>query len=331
MATIKQIAELCGISPSAVSRVLNYDETLRVADSTRKRIFEAAESLAYEPRTKNRRQSAWKVGLCYSYSLEEELQDTYYLSMRLALEQHLKVRGFKSRRIAKDARPEAALGLDAVVCLGLFFPQDIEVVRRFHKPLCFLDSSPPGDDVDSVVIEYGQATLQALDCLLALGHRKIGFIGGIDTDLHGRPRDDVRHATFAEHLGGRGLFRPDWVKRGAYTPAAGHRHMGELMAGADRPTAVFVANDDLAIGCYKACSEKGLRIPDDVSLVGFNDIAQAQFLVPPLTSVHLYIQYMGEAAVELVDERLRTARTIGKRVIIPTRLMQRESASPPHP
>ena len=89
MATIKDIAEKAGVSIATVSRVLNYDETLNVQDETRKRIFEVAEQLDYQVKDKKKRKRKLKIGVLYSYSLEEELEDTYYLSVRVAIEKKL--------------------------------------------------------------------------------------------------------------------------------------------------------------------------------------------------------------------------------------------------
>ena len=90
-------------------------------------------------------------------------------------------------------------------------------------------------------------------------------------------------------------------------------------------TAVFVANDSLAIGCYKAVHENGLAIPEDISVVGYNDIPAAKYLVPPLTTVHLYMDFMGEQAVLVLAERILTGREISIQTLIPAKLVIRES------
>jgi LacI family transcriptional regulator len=96
-----------------------------------------------------------------------------------------------------------------------------------------------------------------------------------------------------------------------------------------KPTAVFVANDTIAVGCYKAAYELGVKIPDDLSIVGFNDVATAQYMVPPLTTVKLYTEIMGETAVDLLVERLSSKREVSKKITINTKLIVRESASVP--
>lgn len=94
-----------------------------------------------------------------------------------------------------------------------------------------------------------------------------------------------------------------------------------------RPTAIFTANDSLAVGCYKAIEEAGLRIPEDISVIGFNDISIAKYLIPPLTTVHIYMDFMGAQAVNTLAERIYTNREISMHISIPTKLMIRESVS----
>ena len=118
MATIKDIAEKAGVSIATVSRVLNYDETLNVQDETRKRIFEVAEQLDYQVKDKKKRKRKLKIGVLYSYSLEEELEDTYYLSVRVAIEKKLAEEGYKKYRINSGDTKEDLSVLDGIICLG---------------------------------------------------------------------------------------------------------------------------------------------------------------------------------------------------------------------
>jgi len=328
MATIKDIAALAGVSIATVSRVLNYDETLNVSLETRQKIFEAADQLAYESKGYKKRKPSHKIGLCYSYSLEEELVDTYYLSIRVAIEKHLAEKGYVTRRISLSSPNESIRGIDGLICLGLFFAEDIAQIRRLGKPTVFVDSSPDINQFDAVVIDYESATIQALEHLITLGHEKIGFIGGMDADPKGEPIPDLRRLVFESFLAGKGLFRPEWVRTGEYSPKNGYLMLKELFSLPERPTAVFISSDAMAIGCYKAMHELELRIPEDVSLMGFNDIAQARDMVPPLSSGRIHTDFMGETAVELIEEWLRTGRKINKKVLIPTKLVARESTGP---
>ncbi len=170
-------------------------------------------------------------------------------------------------------------------------------------------------------------TRKALDYLIKLVHTEIGFIGGIDRDYEGNVWPDERREVFEKYLTKQGLFIEDYVKIGGFNPKDGYQLMENLLEDKNKPSAVFVGSDTLAIGCYKACHELGLSIPEDISIIGFNDVSQARYMVPPLTTVRLYTDYMGEAVVELVEEKMRNSRELGKKVVIPTKIIVRESTS----
>ncbi|EKN65612.1 transcriptional regulator, LacI family [Neobacillus bataviensis LMG 21833] len=328
MATIKDIADLAQVSMATVSRVLNYDETLNVAPETRKRIFEAAEELNYVITSKNKKtKKKGIVGLYYSYSLEEELVDTYYLSIRVALEKKLKGMGMEILNVTNDDTKKNLSKLDGIICLGTFKKADIELIKSFDKPSVFVDANPDENCFDAVVIDFNSATKNALNYLVDLGHQKIGFIGGVETDMYGNRFKDLRQDVFESYLKEKGIFNEDFVKIGGYNPKEGYQILKEMLSQDEKPTALFVANDSIAVGCYKAAYELGVNIPDDLSIVGFNDVSSAQYMMPPLTTVKLYTEIMGESAVDLLLERIATKREICKKLTIHTKLILRGSAA----
>lgn len=325
MATIKDIAQKAGVSIATVSRVLSYDETLNVPDTTKARIFEAAEKLEYKKKTKKQQDRRYKIGVLYSYSLEEELEDPFYLSVRVAIEKKLTDDGHKKYQIRSGDRAENLTGLDGIICLGTFSRSMVERIESFGKPVVFVDASPDVEKFDSVVNDMKRCVNKVLDYLTGLGHERIAFIGGRDIDGDGNEVQDDRVAVYQTHMEKKGLYRPDYVKIQGYAPKDGYVMTRELLSLTDRPTAVVVANDSLAVGCYKAVHEAGLGIPEDVSVVGFNDISFARYLVPTLTTVRLYMEFMGEQAVTLMAERLSSKRELCVQVRIPSRLIERES------
>ena len=115
MATIKEIAEMAGVSAATVSRVLNFDDTLNVQDETKQRVFEAAERLEYQMRDKKKYKKKLKLGMISSYSLEEELEDTFYLSVRIAIERKLEEEGFKKFPVNLGDSVESTSNLDGLM------------------------------------------------------------------------------------------------------------------------------------------------------------------------------------------------------------------------
>ena len=327
MATIKEIAERAGVSVATVSRVLNYDEKLIVKDNTRKKIFEVAEQLDYKGKDKKKKKKKLKLGVLYSYSLEEELEDTFYLSVRVAIEKKMEEEGYKKYQIRSTDTIENVNGLDGIICLGTFSYSMIERVRSFQKPTVFVDAVGDRDRFDSIVTDMNYSVLKVMDYLYEQGHRKIAFIGGAELDADGVEVLDIRRSAYEDYMKKKGIFVNDYVKIGGFAPKYGYQLTKELLELPEKPTAIFAVNDSLAVGCYKAIHENGLTIPNDISVVGFNDISVAKYLVPPLTTVQLHMDFMGEQAVNLIAERITSGREISMQILIPAKLIIRESVA----
>lgn len=326
MATIKDIAERTGFSAATVSRVLNHDETLNVQDETRMKIFDTARELQYQVRERKSRKRHLTVGVYYSYSREEELRDTYYLTVRLAVEKKLEAENMERCQIQNLEELKNLGGLDGLLCLGTFSKSMVRQIEAFKKPTVFLDAMPKGDQFDCVVNDLDSSVEAVMDYLTGLGHKKIAFIGGYEVDKDGEEVHDERMVTYKKYMERIGEFSPALVRVGSFTPEDGYVLCREILEEEEKPTAIFANNDSLAVGCYRAVSEKGLRIPEDISIVGYNDIAVANYLVPPLTTVRLHMELLGEEAVRLLRERITSSREIGLKVIVPAKLIVRGSA-----
>lgn len=326
MAVIRDIAEKAGVSIATVSRVLNYDETLNVTNETKKRIFEAAEELDYVIKNKKRRRTRLKFGVFCSYTLEEELLDPYYLSLRVAIEKKLSQSGFKYAVIKTEDSLESLKSLDGVISLGTFTSGEIAWVEALNKPTVFVDCSPNEWKFDSVVADTGAAVQTSLNYLYQMGHRKIAFISG--TDYEGADIEMRNHKleSYKFFMNEKGLDWQKFIKMGTYTPRDGYSLFKDLFKQSEHPTAVIVANDTMVSGCYHAAYELNLGIPDDISIIGCNDTASAKYMIPPLTTIRLFTDFMGETAVELLAERIESEREICKKVIIPYRFIERKSA-----
>ena len=205
---------------------------------------------------------------------------------------------------------------------------EVEKLRTVSENIVFVDSSPKSEVYDSVVCDLKYATINILNYLEGLGHKNIGFIGGKEYINEGKEIFvDRRERTYKEEMHARGIDYKNNLYIGQFTPQSGYELMKKALEDKNNVTAYIVANDSMAIGAYRAISEAGLKIPEDISMVSYNDNITAQFIVPALTTVKIHMEFMGETAVDLMIEKLKDGREIAKKIVIPTKLIKRDSCS----
>lgn len=331
MATIKEIANKANVSPATVSRVLNYDQTLSVSDEKRKLIFEIAELLDYKPPRKRGVITGKKsrIGLVHWYSIKQELEDPYYMSIRIGIEKTCYDQMVEIVKVYEPMASDLSIlaGVDGIIAVGKFADEEIEAFESITSHIVFVDSSPKENEFDSIVINFKYGVKQAMDFLMEKGHKRIGYIGGQEFIGHQKILLGERRLTlFEEIMTKEGRFNEKDVYVGAFVAESGYQLMKEaLKTPEDCPTAFFIASDSMAIGALRAVYEKGLNVPKDIAIVGFNDIPTSKYTTPPLTTIKVYKEFMGETAVEMLLERIMKNRVIAKKVILPTTLVIRES------
>jgi LacI family transcriptional regulator len=336
MVTLKEIAKAVGVSPATVSRVLNFDQTLSITAPKRQAIIETAEALNYAtPRARNRAsQSLNKVALVHFLRPEQELIDPYYVGLRLGIEsrcQALKIETVKVYHTDSLPEPTLLQSASGVIAIGAHNAAEIAWLRRHGKHVVFADFAPPDDEFDSVRSDLPLATHKLLAALDAMGYRRIGFVGWME-ETNADPFGEPRCRAYIGWMKAAGRFDPRIcltersVQRN--TERTGHALATRLMSQPDPPDAIVTCNDNIAVGAYRAINELGLRIPDDVAVASFNDISAAQFLNPPLTTIHLPAEEIGETAVELLLERM-SGREMAKSVTLATQIVWRGSTRHP--
>lgn len=326
MATMKEVAERAGVSIATVSRVLNLDTTLNVSEETKQRIFEVAEEMQYTTPHQKKEKRQLTIGIAQWYTHNQELTDPYYLALRLAVEKTCDEEKVCFRRIAHHEKDSDVRGLDGIIAIGKFGKEEIEQLAAYHIPIIFVDSAPNDEEYDAVVTDYRNGVLKALMYLQEMNHREIGYIGGEEV-VRGsyKPLMDEREITYIQFMKEQGYLNEDFIYKGQFTPEDGYLLMKKSLESPHHPKAYFVASDPMAIGAYKAVAEAGLEIGKDISVIGFDDIYSAQYLMPALTTIKVHTEFMGRTAVETLQERIRTQRTLPKKILIPTKLIVRES------
>lgn len=330
MATIKDIAKMTELSSATVSRVLNNDYSINVTDETRKKIFSAASKLNYKKiKQQNSGKKNLNLGLLIWCSEEREDLDPYFLSIRQAVErecidQQIPIssifRRYENQELTIDASH-----LNALIVIGKVHPDYLEKYPHIHNIVSIdyvLD-----ENRDSVISDFAEATKKAMEHLFQLGHKRIGYIGGTTVEYSSKgnkPIVDLRQTCHEKLMIEKGAFLSEDVYVGAWTMEGGYQIMKEALSRKERPTAFLVGSDPMAIGAMRAVDECGLKTPDDVAIVSFDDIPIAEFVNPPLTTIKVYTEEMGKMAVKLLLDRAE-GREIPLHVYVPTKLVIRKS------
>ncbi|WP_028609427.1 LacI family DNA-binding transcriptional regulator [Paenibacillus harenae] len=338
MATIKDIAQEAGVSAATVSRVLNNDATLAVSEETRARIFSIAEQLQYKPSRlrrmrKEEKLSRQQIGLLMWSTLEDEHSDPYFSAIRRGIEIRCEELGISIVKVLRgssrtDLQPLHEL--DGLIVVGSIDEQDVLQLYRNAKRLVFVNHSKELSDFDTVKLHFEQATRAVVAHLLRLGHKKLGYIGGSD-QVHRLNRQEAdiagiepRRAYFEKALRELDLFDERFVIETEWSSNGGYESMNRLLQLEPLPTACFIGSDPMAVGALRALHEHGVKVPEEMAVVGFDDIEISAFLNPPLTTVRVHTEHMGRAAVQLLLERI-DGREAAVHMTINTTLVIRES------
>lgn len=340
-ATIKEVAELAGVSQMTVSRVLNRRETVK--ESTRIKVEEAIRELNYRPNLLARGLAGGKslfIGLVFHNPSNTYLGELLVGALQSCRDEghHLVIEDFTSEDL-KEHGPGiverlGGAGLDGVI-VAPPISEDDEILDALTAAQIVTVLIAPKDvsktDI-SVSIDDAKAAEEMTEHILDHGHRMIGFIRGPDNQSSSRRRFRGFKSAMARH----GITVEDaWVVQGDYTYRSGMLAAEALLALPDRPTAIFASNDDMAAGVVASAQRLGIKVPDDLSVVGFDDTMFATAVWPQLTTVRQPIADMAGESIRLLSRHLRAregqgendhaADEIPRNVVLDVQIMSRGS------
>ncbi len=327
--SLKQLAEYLDLSPATVSVVLNNVPGRSIPQPTRERIKAAAEKLGYQPNLlarSLRNRKTHTIGV-----LVPELAEDYHTQIMSGIGDSLMSKGYfyftVHHRHRKDLVEEythmllnrAAEGLIAI---------DTALEHPFPVPVVAIAGHQRIEGVSNLVIDHDRAAELALTHLYSLGHRRIAFMRGhpFSSDTADRWRSTVN---MAQKLGL--AIKSDLViqlDRDSITPDLVYPIVNQILANKKRFTALVCFNDNAAIGAIRALRDAGLRVPSDVSVIGFDDIRAAALISPSLTTVRQPLREMGWTAAEYLLGRLEGTETFREQIVISPELTLRESTAP---
>jgi DNA-binding LacI/PurR family transcriptional regulator len=323
------VAALAGVSTTTVSRTLN-DPAL-VDPATARRVLEAVKIKAYYPNTHARSLVSGKsrmVGLIVSDITNPFFPEIVQGFEEAALSKGYDIligsTGYDLGRMAHCVRRMLERKVDGVAIMTS--EMDAHLVDQFsHREvrMVFLDVGQPGAGITNIVVDYAMGIGEAADHLFELGHRRIGFVSGPPQLKSAQ----IRRSAFLNKLRHYDLSE-DFVVEGDHRVGGGLDAMHRLLSLVDPPTAVLASNDLTALGMMRAMRKARLRVPEDISIIGFDDIGLAEFTDPPLTTVRLPRRQIAECAFEAVVSDMHAAEWKNE-YAIETHLVIRETTGRP--
>ena len=317
MATIKEIAEMVGVSSAAVSRVLNYDEGISVSQETRAAIFAAAEKIGYKKRVIYPKIS--NVSLLYFTEHEDELEDIFYQNIKdELLVQAEKMNIHLSVFTRKDGMDSIPKDINAFVAIGWLNRKEINDLYKICQKGVFIGTSPDEKLFDAVRPNMSSFVTQIVDYFMEKGHKTIGFIGGSDRNIDtGKPSMDIREWAFRQSTAYYQCLNEDFILISEkFTVSEGYRLGKKMVQMKEFPTALCIASDTLAVGVLQALNEDGIQIPDQIAVFSINDASIAKYVSPPLTTIHIDISILCDTALELLRNQVLNGGSVTKSVFV---------------
>lgn len=330
---IKAVAAKAGVSIATVSRTING--RAEVSPQTAENVWRAIRVLGYHP---NRQARTLVSGRSHTFGLIiSDIANPFFPELVKSFEEAALAKqydvtvsntSYDSHRLRSAVERMLELRVDGVaVMTSEFDPHIISELSRRGIPIVFLDVGTVRPRISNILVDYENGIRQAVQHLHALGHRRLGFISG---PLRLKSAD-MRRRALEKCMRECGLQRSkNLMREGNHCVDGGQRAMELLLKEKDAPTAVLASNDLTAIGALRAAYAVGLRVPQDISLIGFDDIQLCEFTQPQLTTIRLSRQELGRSACDALVRVVEGGDANGHELGVSTQLVLRKSTAAPN-
>ena len=308
--TIKDVAKKAGVSIASVSRVIN--DSKPVAPETKEKILKVIEETGYKPNAMARglkKNESGLIGL-----ITPDMENGTFAELVKGIESvieknsmNLIVSNSKGEieRELKELQILKEQQLDGILFSGVkFTKKHKEYFDRYKVPTIIVSQKFPGSGLPYVDVDNFQAAYEAVNYLIENNHSQIALIHG---PLYDKSAGQDRYDGFFEALKDKGIkANSDFIKEGNFTIQSGYQAMEKILnENKELPTAVFAASDRMAIGVLDCCLDNGIKVPEDISIIGFDDIELATVVRPKLTTVRVDHSKLGEKSVELLIDKIK--------------------------
>lgn len=329
---IKKIAEMAGVSVSTVSKIMNnYSD---VSEKTKRRVLEIIEQTGYTPSSSAKTLATKKsnlIGVIFAGELNVEFTHPFFVEVLNSFKKQMGVLGYDLIFFSNEKFINSGdyysrclhFHVDGCVIIsGEQMEPAIQELDRSQIPCIGVDLELTGKKSGYVMSDNYQIASKVVEHFYLLGHRELGFIGSTaDSDI-----SNLREAGYVRAIAGFGLvMNPKWFVHGDdFFEPSGYAAMNSLIASGDLPKAVFAASDLLALGAVRALKEQGLRVPEDVAIIGCDDIEACKYTSPTLTTIRQNKERLGVLAAHMLFDLINNQSEGGSFVVEPA-LIVRES------
>ncbi|MFV0291496.1 MAG: LacI family DNA-binding transcriptional regulator [Mangrovibacterium sp.] len=330
MASMNEVAKRAGVSIATVSRVLNNSES--VNEETREKILAAIRELKYSPSRVAKRLRSKSGGGNLLGIMIPDVSNPFYVEVLKGIESIAFENGYitifcdfgqSEEKEAAYLRILESEAIDGLVAASMNDVNPIlERMMAAGLPVVCVDRDLKGVDVDLVQVDNEFGTYNAVSYLIKSGYRRIGYVGGLSMISTSRAREAGYCRALIEH----GLEVDETlVLDGDSDLESGESMAEQLLSMKEPPDALFCGNNLLTLGALKVINRRGLRVPDDVAIIGFDDMLWASSLNPPLTSVHQPAREIGRRAGDLLIQRIKNPSRATTKIVLETELRVRKS------
>lgn len=307
MATIKDVAKLAGVSTTTVSHVIN--KTRFVSEETAKAVWNAVSELHYSPSAVARSlkvNTTKSIGMIITTS-----QAPYFAEIVLAVEEYCYQKGYSLFLCNTQNNPEKIQNhldmlvkkrVDGILVMCSEYTENsLALFNGTNVPMVVMDWGPNDNKSDRILDNGLEGGYLATRYLIENGHRDIAIIAGELVKTIGKARFDG----YVKAMSEAGLLiRDEWITENDFEPEAGYESMNYILSQQKLPTAVVCSCDTVALGAISAITEKGLSVPHDISVIGYDNIHNSRFYAPPLTTIHQSKVRLGQSALDILLERI---------------------------
>ena len=344
---LKDVAEAAGVSVSTVSRVINGNRDKPASPETVEKIWAIVKEIGYVPNKNAKnlvlgegetKESLGLIGCIYTSTYDLN-NDPFFSCIGLGIQKELNTQNYNMAYALSAATMDykelyryiVNHQVEGVIVLGRFNAQILDMLKSHFRHIVYAGVNSVDAGFDEVICDGYEGTKSALQYLVDQGHKRIGYIGYVPSMVEGDILvNEHRYSAYCDLMTATNgcVNKKDVLHTNLRTTVA-YEHMNDYLQGVgglEMPTAFYCANDATAFGAMKALKENGYKIPEDVAIVGLDNVEMASFVTPTLTTISIPQRALGSRAVNMLIEQIETKRDYPLKVNLPFELIIRESS-----